>query len=503
MRYKLKELKALFVLPALIIFSSQIALAGTVGDINNDGKIDLTEAVYALQVASGLYPALDPSCLLVGRGDWSDGQNYRECDVVAYGGRNYVCIMDHQALLRTREPPDERYWNSLSIQDPQGPQGETGPQGPQGLQGQIGPPGPQGPQGLQGKTGLQGLPGSQGPQGETGPQGPPGPSGSEGPLANLSCADGQVAVYDGATWGCAEMGEAPTNRALVTDLRRHDYDPTLKGFEVEIGSFSDQTDTWIEVGGGNASINWSKVRVHDRYQYVAQGSIDITELVLAKAPKYDTGSVDAMGRPVFQNLYAGSFNSSLHPNRTPRTISISPLLIPAVDTTPTDRPVQWKTYVPGIPQPVKIEMEVVAAGADSQYSWWQETLAGENSRKDIVINALALDGTPGMTYDFRECVLLEFEQLHAWEKLVMGCVVQSIATDHPEIDTWLSNTLEGLNDIRNVSVIWLKQDSSEHSSLIYLNCFPTGYYFPQFDSAASDVRLQERFTFKPGALEAP
>ena len=73
MRYKLKELKALFVLPALIIFSSQIALAGTVGDINNDGKIDLTEAVYALQVASGLYPALDPSCLLVGRGDWSDG----------------------------------------------------------------------------------------------------------------------------------------------------------------------------------------------------------------------------------------------------------------------------------------------------------------------------------------------------------------------------------------------------------------------------------------------
>ena len=56
--------------------------AGTVGDINNDGKVDLAEAIYALQVASGVYPSLDSSCLLVGKGNWDSGENYNPCDVV-------------------------------------------------------------------------------------------------------------------------------------------------------------------------------------------------------------------------------------------------------------------------------------------------------------------------------------------------------------------------------------------------------------------------------------
>ena len=57
------------------------------------------------------------------------------------------------------------YWNTGSIQGPDGPEGPEGPDGPEG---------PRGPQGIQGDQGVQG---SQGIQGIPGPEGSIGPSG--------------------------------------------------------------------------------------------------------------------------------------------------------------------------------------------------------------------------------------------------------------------------------------------------------------------------------------
>ena len=52
------------VIALLLVSFTPGTMAGVVGDINNDGKIDLQEAIYALQVASGVYPSLDPSLVL-------------------------------------------------------------------------------------------------------------------------------------------------------------------------------------------------------------------------------------------------------------------------------------------------------------------------------------------------------------------------------------------------------------------------------------------------------
>ena len=79
----------------LFIWSVQILGAGIVGDINNDGKIDLAEAVYALQVTSGAYLDLDASCLLVGRDSWTVDTNYLSCDVVEHNSSYYACIESH------------------------------------------------------------------------------------------------------------------------------------------------------------------------------------------------------------------------------------------------------------------------------------------------------------------------------------------------------------------------------------------------------------------------
>jgi len=172
-------------------FFNGTANAGIVGDINNDGKIDLTEAVYALQVAAGVYPDLPDSCLLTGKGVWQDGEDYNLCDVVTYGAVSYACIQGHTASAGAREPPDTTYWTALTIKGEKGDTGPTGSEGPQGPQGPTGPQGPAGPQGAAGPQGPQGEQGVQGSVGPQGSQGPQGPAGADGTLTrNIAYVDG-------------------------------------------------------------------------------------------------------------------------------------------------------------------------------------------------------------------------------------------------------------------------------------------------------------------------
>jgi collagen triple helix repeat protein len=171
----LKKTIGVTVLMVFLFLSVGTTGAGIIGDINNDGKVDLAEAMYALQVASGIYPELPDSCILVGRGSWADDEGYNPCDVVAHNGSNYASILSHTSATGTNEPPDSTYWTLLTTigpQGPTGPKGDTGDTGPQGSQGEQGPLGVQGPNGDKGDTG------DTGPVGAMGPQGPPGPEGA-------------------------------------------------------------------------------------------------------------------------------------------------------------------------------------------------------------------------------------------------------------------------------------------------------------------------------------
>ncbi len=142
----------IFVIYSLVyLWFANTLVAGTVGDINNDGKIDLSEAVYALQVASGAYPSLSTSCQLEGEGVWT-ATTYYECDVVSHNDLHHVCN-DSTTCLPGDEPGVSSKWIPLVLQ---GPPGDLGPQG---IKGDDGPTGPQGEQGVAGPTGPQGSPG--------------------------------------------------------------------------------------------------------------------------------------------------------------------------------------------------------------------------------------------------------------------------------------------------------------------------------------------------------
>ncbi len=118
---------------SVTILSPLYVNSAVVGDINHDGKIDLMESIYALQVASGIYPTIDDSCLLTGQGVWEDGKDYNLCDVVTSSEITYACNTAHSAIDDINGPPDTAYWTVLSIK------GETGPPGANGITSETDP----------------------------------------------------------------------------------------------------------------------------------------------------------------------------------------------------------------------------------------------------------------------------------------------------------------------------------------------------------------------------
>ena len=103
------------------------ANSAVVGDVNQDGKIDLMESIYALQVAAGVYPTLPDSCLLTGQGSWENGIVYNLCDVISFDGDTYACSALHTSATGVIEPTNTAYWTQLSIK---GEKGDIGPSGP-------------------------------------------------------------------------------------------------------------------------------------------------------------------------------------------------------------------------------------------------------------------------------------------------------------------------------------------------------------------------------------
>jgi hypothetical protein len=103
------------------LFSTTSSIAGIQGDINNDGVIDLTEAIYSLQVSAGLYPNVSPSCVLSGKGSWVSGTHYVTCDVVLRNEVHYICTDEHTSTAEFQN--DISKWRQFALKGDPGPIG--------------------------------------------------------------------------------------------------------------------------------------------------------------------------------------------------------------------------------------------------------------------------------------------------------------------------------------------------------------------------------------------
>lgn len=96
-----------------ILLLPALSPAAVVGDIDGDGVIHLSEAIYALQVASGQYPSVSNSCQLEGKGDWVPYTTYAECDVVSSSGFHYISTTTHVSSKNFSD--DSGNWTMLTL----------------------------------------------------------------------------------------------------------------------------------------------------------------------------------------------------------------------------------------------------------------------------------------------------------------------------------------------------------------------------------------------------
>jgi len=174
---------------------------GIVGDINNDGKIDLLEVVHALQVTSGIKPLSIGPYALTWKGYWKANSFYKIYDAVHFDGSSYICIVDHTSELTKPNDINANYWEILAKkgEDGRGQDGQDGQDGESAISihhewngTSIRFQKTDGSWGywvdLKGNAGEQGAVGPQGPQGATGPQGLTGPPVS----TSAVCVNGEV-----------------------------------------------------------------------------------------------------------------------------------------------------------------------------------------------------------------------------------------------------------------------------------------------------------------------
>ncbi|MDM8522909.1 tail fiber domain-containing protein [Desulfococcaceae bacterium HSG8] len=149
----------------LSLWSAGTLTAGILGDVDKDGRVNVKEAVHALQVTSGVRDSESESYIIVWKGDWDpNAKEYQKQDAVHYDGTSYVCILNHVPSGSETPPLAPGLWNIIAA----GQKGDNGEKGDPGEKGEKGEAGDKGDPGLQGDTGLQGPPG---PKGDTGPPG--------------------------------------------------------------------------------------------------------------------------------------------------------------------------------------------------------------------------------------------------------------------------------------------------------------------------------------------
>ena len=107
----------------VLLFSHNISIAN---DLNNDRKVGVEDAIFALEVASGFKSQINLSNGFNWTGNWeSENKQYNVNDIVGYEGSSYICILTHNSN-DNRLPTNPALWQAIALR------GETGPQGPAG-----------------------------------------------------------------------------------------------------------------------------------------------------------------------------------------------------------------------------------------------------------------------------------------------------------------------------------------------------------------------------------
>jgi|GEM_PF-1804530 phage tail-like protein len=332
-----------------------------------------------------------------------------------------------------------------------------------------------------------------------------------------------VAVLALASLGIATM--SPEAQAKAKDRP-----PRLPDFTVEItgaGSGSDVDSAWETASGGSLNIEIADASVGtDQTHTTTPGHKYVEELTL-RGPLTAGRTATGKGSPnggrghlgVNEGSYeilengAGKFKIDIQGAQTAsanvESITIEDLVIDVREMT-TGADWDYRVYGPGDAHYGSITIRS-RVGKDSKelYQWWLDTSRGKNIRKQISVIALRRDGSEARSYNFLECFPTRYQPLVldgtsrvSVEEVTAKCegVDMKVDGNRQSMMDWITETVQGKEWKRNVTVTEITKDGSDGKTYTYIDAFPTRYVFPAFSSSGTG-NLYEEVTMKPIRLE--
>ena len=377
-------------------------------------------------------------------------------------------------------------------QGPVGPQGEQGPPGPQGV---AGPPGPQGEHGIQGQQGLPGMPGVPGQQGEKGDPGEPGaagqdgadgargPAGPAGAGMPADCAIGQAAVWNGATWICAEA-DTLLSASSCTDRNASYGDVAI----------SDESDsTFVDDAA---------------YSRLCGGRVSIIDVPTQPGgtifpPEVSISPLELVGEPTSDEVITGVV---VNIEGFSATVWASTLRLTDLDVAndvANEKPGSGSGSV--LPRIILTPDSLASPGSlNAEFdAWIAQRISGQQAKRAVSLAVQGRTGSEYMTAAFSDCVPASFNLANIHHggpnqltlELTCGGLDALENHSHPGAWTWVLDTVAGTGTKKDVVI--MSQSLVEVAQ--FEDVFPTRLRFPFFE--ISERPTASTLVLQPGSRQ--
>ena len=307
--------------------------------------------------------------------------------------------------------------------------------------------------------------------------GPQGAAGADGALAGLVCKTGEVAVFDGESWGCG----ASSAQVSLSEAGCFNAQQGVSGLELQIDNAT--PGAWIQLCGGGKAIDTT---LSQTLPEVHISPVRMTRYVSGVSRSDPTAD-----HSFSVTIDTTAFDSALLASRGFLKVTISDLEIPES----------------GAPAAVEITMYGTLSEAQFVFleDWLQAQTAAEAPK---TISITAKEDT--LIYGFSDCVPVELDSkpliiaraaLQQEASLRVSCAtVAQIATVQVDIGQWLQNALESaqqgaVQQPKDLIVNYSDASATVVSSNLFTQAVLNRYEFPIFDSQ-STVEPKESITFQ-------
>jgi hypothetical protein len=340
-------------------------------------------------------------------------------------------------------------------------------------------------------------------------------------LAGLSCAEGEVAVFDGSVWGCGAgsstggslpaCGSGPQALNLPEDghastpaaLPLPDQAFTVYGFRAFLaGAYPVVLDGAQSLTGGRRTLAYRNCLDTDgvvRFETAAnQEEIEAAtltaEILGGSQPAPPAGSsegilaVPGLSR-VFTNQFTVTLTGSPVAQANVTKVEIDPLL-----------------YSDQGRLPVGIRLGAVKFINSELSGWWAETVEGRDVRKDTLVELHDQAGVAAATYAFRDCVPRSYHDGYDYESSGSGTVVtetMEMICTLPVLTTQFGPWVDDDRPAPPATDLVAEELDAIGDTLrtvTFKEVKPTRFFFPRLDAQEADVPAMEAVEFSSEAV---